>query len=103
MTSDVVAIRRYPVKSMGGEALDRAEIDDRGLIGDRWFAVEDQDGHFASGKRTRRFRRRDQVFNYRASTEGDGKITVSGNGGSWIVGHAALDDELSRVMGTAVR
>lgn len=103
MICDVVAIRRYPVKSMGGEALDRVELDDRGLIGDRWFAIEDQDGHFASGKDTRRFRRRDQVFNYHSRTDADGRVTVNGNGASWTVGDAELDHELSRVMDKVVR
>ncbi len=54
-----------PVKSMGGEALEAVRLDVRGLEGDRWYAVEDADGHFASGKSTRRFRRRDPVFDLR--------------------------------------
>lgn len=31
----VQALRRYPVKSMGGESLEEVEVDVRGLAGDR--------------------------------------------------------------------
>lgn len=53
----VERIWRYPVKSLGGELLARADVETRGLAGDRWFAVRDADGRFGSGKTTRRFRR----------------------------------------------
>ena len=39
MHTRVVALRRYPVKSMGGEPLHVAELDRRGLVGDRGYAV----------------------------------------------------------------
>jgi uncharacterized protein YcbX len=38
----VQAIHRYPVKSMGGESLERARLDERGLRGDRAWAVRDE-------------------------------------------------------------
>ncbi|MDQ7876501.1 MOSC domain-containing protein [Microbacterium sp. QXD-8] len=103
MPMNVVSLRRYPVKSMGGEALDSVPLDERGIAGDRWFAVEDADGHFASGKRTRRFRRRDAVFGYSAATNRTGEVTVKGSSGVWKIGDPALDDELSQAMGAAVR
>ncbi|MFB6436139.1 MOSC domain-containing protein [Streptomyces sp. NPDC056411] len=53
----VERIWRYPIKSTGGERLVRAEVDARGLVGDRLFAVRDGEGKFGSGKNTRRFRR----------------------------------------------
>src|SRR5205807_4432230 len=37
----VVALWRYPVKSMMGEELNAAEVTDRGLLGDRSFALVD--------------------------------------------------------------
>jgi uncharacterized protein YcbX len=98
----VVAIRRYPVKSMGGEPLAAVEIDQRGLVGDREFAVVDGDGRFASGKNTRRMVRRDGVFAYRARTAPDG-VVVSGEHGTWSVGSSALDAELSRTLDAPVR
>lgn len=66
----VVALRRYPVKSCGGEALTTVEVDRRGLVGDRGWAVVDADGKFASGKDTRRFRRHDAVFTLGARLTG---------------------------------
>src|SRR2546428_11135367 len=35
----VVGLWRYPVKSMMGEELNAAEVTERGLVGDRQFAV----------------------------------------------------------------
>ena len=37
----VVALWRYPVKSMMGEELNATEVTERGLVGDRQFAVVD--------------------------------------------------------------
>lgn len=95
-------IRRYPVKSMAGEALAQVEIDARGLVGDRWYAVVDGDGQLASGKHSNRFRRRDAVFDFAARTTREG-VRVSGRGGDWLVGDPALDRALSEAMGDAVR
>lgn len=53
----VAEIRRYPIKSLLGEQLDDVEIERRGLIGDRLWAVRDVEGKIGSGKNTRRFRR----------------------------------------------
>ncbi len=97
-----MVLRRYPVKSMGGEALERAVFDRRGLAGDRWYAVEDKDGHLASGKNTRRFRRRDAVFDYRARTDG-GTVVVTGADGEWAAEDPALAAALSARMGLPVR
>lgn len=53
---------RYPIKSTGGERLHRVDVDERGLVGDRLFAVRDAQGKFGSGKNTRRFRRMDSLL-----------------------------------------
>ena len=94
-------IRRHPVKSMAGERLEQAEVDARGVVGDRWWAVVDTDGRLSSGKDSRRFRRRDAVFDYAARTVDD-HVEVSGRGVSWRVGQAELDAELSAAMGAEV-
>lgn len=39
----VVALWRYPVKSMMGEQLNAAEVTDRGLLGDRAYALVDRE------------------------------------------------------------
>ena len=53
---------RYPVKSTGGERLDSVLVDERGLAGDRLYAVRDASGRLGSGKNTRRFRRMDGLL-----------------------------------------
>jgi len=54
----VEQIHRFPVKSMLGERLEAAEIGERGLFGDRAWAVVDRgDGTVASAKRPRRWAR----------------------------------------------
>ena len=102
MTIVVRSLRRYPVKAMGGEDLTSVALDKRGLVGDRFYAVVDEEGHFAAGKRTRRFRRHDEVFDYAARTEGT-EVTVRGPEGAWPVGDPALDVTLSARMGLPVQ
>ena len=57
MVGRVAALSRYPVKSLGGEELDRLGLDRRGVVGDRLWCVRDADGKLGSAKSTRRFRR----------------------------------------------
>lgn len=102
MTISLAAIRRYPVKSMGGEELSRVALDPRGIAGDRWFAVVDADGKLSSGKNSRRFRRRDAIFDYAAHTDGE-QVVVTRDGARWRAGSEELDAELSTAMGAEVR
>ena len=39
----VAGIWRFPVKSMRGQRLERAEVTERGLVGDRAYALIDAD------------------------------------------------------------
>jgi len=64
----VVSLCRYPVKSMLGEELNAAEVGDRGLLGDRAYAVLDRtDGKVASAKNPRNCPR---MFEFRAGVAG---------------------------------
>lgn len=65
----IAALWRYPVKSMRGEALPSLAIDERGVIGDRYFALKDSDGRLGSGKASQRFRRIDGLLGFSAATE----------------------------------
>jgi len=47
----VVALYRYAVKSMGGEPLREAHVGERGIPGDRGWALRGKDGKAASAKR----------------------------------------------------
>src|ERR671933_1778078 len=61
----VVSLWRYPVKSMLGEELNAAEVTDRGLLGDRAYALLDRsDGKVASAKNPRKW---PQLFDFRAA------------------------------------
>jgi uncharacterized protein YcbX len=61
----VVGIWRYPVKSMLGEELDATQVTERGLLGDRAFAMIDaQTGKVASAKNPRLWPR---LFDFRAA------------------------------------
>lgn len=103
MPATVLEIRRHPVKSMGGERIDHIEVDQRGLEGDRKYAVVDGDGRFAAGKDSRRFRRRDAVFEYAAATLSDGTVRVSRGDDAWTAGEPTLDLELSNRFADPVR
>ena len=52
----IAALWRYPVKSMRGEELDSAEVTDRGLLGDRSYALIDvETGKVVSAKNPRKW------------------------------------------------
>jgi uncharacterized protein YcbX len=60
----VIALWRYPVKSMLGEELNFSEITEYGLVGDRLYALVDAaDGKIASAKNPRKW---PSMFDFRA-------------------------------------
>src|SRR6266404_3865349 len=69
-TTDVLlgsigSLWRYPVKSMMGEELNAAEVTERGLRGDRAYALVDRaDGKVASAKNPRKW---PHLFDFRAA------------------------------------
>ena len=61
----VVSLWRYPVKSMMGEELNASEVTDRGLLGDRAYALVDpSNGKVASAKNPRKW---PKLFDCRAA------------------------------------
>ena len=61
----VVSLWRYPVKSMMGEELNATEVTERGLLGDRAYAlVDSSDGKVATAKNPRKWPR---LFDFRAT------------------------------------
>jgi uncharacterized protein len=57
-TGKVVSIWRYPVKSMLGEELNSSYVTERGLVGDRSYALIDKEtGKVASAKNPRKWER----------------------------------------------
>jgi uncharacterized protein len=60
----VVALWRYPVKSMMGEELNACDVTERGLCGDRAYGLVDQEtGKLASAKHPRKWGR---LYDFRA-------------------------------------
>jgi uncharacterized protein YcbX len=98
----VVALTRYPVKSMGGEALEEAEVEARGLVGDRQWAAYTSDGGIGSGKTTRRFRKVPGLLDVPARLGADGVPLVLLDGVERRVDDPATAAALSARLGRAV-
>lgn len=65
VVGSIVALWRYPVKSMQGEELNATEVTERGLLGDRAFALIDHtDSKVASAKNPRKW---PSLFDFRAA------------------------------------
>src|SRR6266851_3919079 len=61
----VVSLWRYPVKSMMGEELNATEVTERGLLGDRAYAlIDSSDGKVATAKNPRKW---PHLFDFRAT------------------------------------
>lgn len=105
----VVAIWRYPVKSMMGEELNAADVTERGVLGDRAFALVDvETGKVGSAKNPRRW---PNLFDFRASyvePPGDARplppvrITLP-DGASVTTDQADVEPRLSAGVGRPVR
>lgn len=93
---------RYPVKSMLGERCERVWLDQRGVIGDRLYAVRDEAGKFGSGKTTRRFRRMDGLFRFHAVYEGDVPLLTFPDGTTLRGDDPAIHTALSAQLGMPV-
>ncbi|MEV0648024.1 MOSC N-terminal beta barrel domain-containing protein [Phytomonospora sp. NPDC050363] len=97
----IAALRRYPVKSVLGEDLRSAELGERGVPGDRRFALVDaESGLIASAKQPRLWR---ALLSARAEVT-DGGVRVAFPDGSTVDGPSAgLDRALSKLSGREVR
>ena len=88
----VAAIRRYPVKSMLGEDLDAVVIDQRGVVGDRRYAViDDETGKVVSAKRPRRWGR---MYELTGRTSEGGPVVAFPDGEAVPVGDPKLSVRL---------
>jgi uncharacterized protein YcbX len=98
---------RYPVKSMGGEELEAAAIGERGIVGDRGYALVDRaTGKVASAKHPRRWGR---LLACRASTgltdghDADARAVITlPDGRSVGAGEPDVDAVLSAALGREV-
>ena len=98
----VRSLWRYPVKSMIGEPCRNLLFEGRGVVGDRLFAVRDEQGKFGSGKNTRRFVKIDGLFKFRAGYDG-GVPVITFPGGRAVRGDdSSIDSELSEALNQPV-
>ncbi|MFG1810937.1 MOSC domain-containing protein [Streptomyces sp. NPDC049040] len=96
----VVGLRRYPVKSMLGEDLAAVRVTERGLAGDRGFAVVDGDGAVGSAKHPRKW---GPLLRCRSRTAGSGTALVELPCGTALhCGDDELDKRLSELLGRQV-
>lgn len=94
---------RYPVKSMGGERLESAQVDERGVLGDRAFVVYDSAGKLASTKATKQVRHIARLLEFVATTV-DGRVMIRfPDGRSFDALDPAVNDALGSVCGTRLR
>lgn len=93
---------RYPVKSLLGEECEALELEERGVMGDRLYAIRDSEGKFGSGKSTRRFRRIDGLFGLAASYDDDVPVIRFADGGTMRGDDHNIHTALSGVLGQPV-
>ena len=106
--ASVVALWRYPVKSMMGEELNAADVTERGVLGDRPYALVDAEtGKVVSAKEPRKWAK---LFEFRASfveppLTGERlphvRITFP-DGRSMTTAERGLDEAFSDVVGRRV-
>jgi uncharacterized protein YcbX len=105
----VVEIWRYPVKSMLGERLEGVAVTERGLVGDRAYALIDvETGKVVSAKNPRRW---PNLFEFRAAYDvpprdarsmPPARLTLPG-GETLTTDQSDVEPRLSAVVGRAVR
>ena len=93
---------RYPVKSMLGEKCSHLDLNERGVVGDRIFAVRDANGKIGSGKTTRRFGQIDGLFAFRAAYQGDVPEITFPDGPRLAGNDTNLNRALSNTLGQRV-
>ena len=104
MSLVVEQIWRYPIKSIGGEQLDQSFAGDRGLRGDRVWAVQDDAGKLGSGKNSRRFTRLVGLLDLTAHYDDDAEppIVTARDGSEHPVASGAANAYLRALTGRPV-
>ncbi len=97
----VESLRRYPMKSMLGETLNRMFVDERGAEGDRRLALVDTEtGHEASAKNARLWRGLLKC----TANEDAGRVRIGLPDGTLVAADdPGVDELLSRLLDRAVR
>jgi uncharacterized protein len=95
-------LHRYPVKSIAGESLTTVAVDQRGVVGDRMWAVLDHDGKLGSGKSSRRFRRMEGLLRLTATLDGEVPVMGFPDGRQLRADEPAAAEAMSAYVGRPV-
>ena len=96
-TGSVVSLWRYPVKSMMGEELNATEITERGLLGDRAYAlVDSSDGKVVTAKNPRKW---PNFFDFRATITPNMELQITLPDGTIAAGQQG---DLNKVLSKAL-
>ena len=102
MLGTLSALWRYPVKSLRGEPREWLDLNARGVMGDRLFALRNADGRFASGKAMPGFFRQEGLLALQAACEGSIPLITLADGravrGDQPDIHAALSAALGQPL-----
>jgi uncharacterized protein YcbX len=98
----VVALYRFPVKSLRGEHLEALRVETRGVEGDRLYALRNPEGKLGSGKSTRRFRRMDGLLDLQAAYEGGTPVVTFPDGRVVAGDDPTIHDQVSAHVGQPV-
>jgi uncharacterized protein len=108
-SGSVVSVWRYPVKSMMGEELAASDVTERGLLGDRAYALVDvETGKVVSAKNPRKW---GNLFDFKAALVEPPQLPESisaaritfPDGTTATTDHADADKSLSEKLGRPVR
>lgn len=98
----VVELWRHPVKSMLGERVTALELNARGAVGDRVWAVRAPDGRLGSGKTSRRFLRMDGLLRMRAGIDAGEPVVTLASGDRFRGDDPRLVEAIGAVVGLPV-
>ncbi len=96
------ALWRYPVKSLLGEPLQEVCVEERGISGDRQYALQAENGKLGSGKTSNRFQRIDKLLSLSAQTRAEAISITFPDGNSRDIGSEDLPQLLSGYLGQSV-
>ncbi len=105
----LASIHRYPVKSMMGEELNASFVSEKGVLGDRAFALKDEEGKLVTAKNPRKW---PTMFSHRASfalplalapTDALPPVMLTlPDGSAMMSGDLGLEEALSKSLGKRV-
>jgi hypothetical protein len=95
-TGTVLSLHRYPVKSMGGEAVESLDVDEHGAAGDRKHAV------WLRGGRKLTARVAPRMLTWQATPNGDAGPRVTAPDGREFAWGKPLEEAITEYLGKAV-